>query len=292
MILFFLTGLVVDHVSAQPVLKKQMDPNEVVPVVTALGRITLINLPEPPHMVVAIDTAPFKIEVVENKIMIQPLDPKAATNLFVWTGAGRLNFDLTTRCGDAEFNHVLDYSEDASLREAAEYHRKELETLRDQVISEQKEKFLTSLLSSPQRVPAKRKSQKTLVLYFQEAIRMEEVTYLRYVLINDTDQPFTVTDPELRIGIILSDQDKAVVPPYGLQKNDAKLRKLQVAETAPPTLIEHRMQRATLLPGERTTGVLAMTFPSTPSGGRLLSVTFSGAKNGHAGASVVIDGSF
>jgi hypothetical protein len=43
---------------------------------------------------VADGSSSYKIEWRENKVFVQPLDPGATTNLFIWTASGRQSYEL------------------------------------------------------------------------------------------------------------------------------------------------------------------------------------------------------
>src|SRR5207245_2839613 len=60
---------------------------------TALNHLTVIELSEP-VMSVAAGSQAFKIEWRENKVFVEPTEPNASTNLFIWTKSGRLNYEL------------------------------------------------------------------------------------------------------------------------------------------------------------------------------------------------------
>jgi len=60
---------------------------------TALNHLTVIQLSEP-VLSVAAGSQAFKVEWRENKVFIEPTEPNASTNLFIWTKSGRLNYEL------------------------------------------------------------------------------------------------------------------------------------------------------------------------------------------------------
>ena len=76
---------------AQKIETQKPDRNRIVRVQTALNHLTVIEVGEPVTTVAAGSSA-FKIEWRENKVFVQPTEPSAATNLFIWTVSGRLNY--------------------------------------------------------------------------------------------------------------------------------------------------------------------------------------------------------
>ena len=69
------------------------DRSQVVHLKTALNHLTVIELREP-VIQVATGSQSFKVEWRENKVFVQPTEPDASTNLFIWTASQRLNYEL------------------------------------------------------------------------------------------------------------------------------------------------------------------------------------------------------
>jgi len=78
---------------AQKIETEKPDRTTIVHVQTALNHLTVIEVGEPVTTVAAGSSA-FKIEWRENKVFVQPTEPDVATNLFIWTASGRLNYEL------------------------------------------------------------------------------------------------------------------------------------------------------------------------------------------------------
>ena len=78
---------------AQKIETHKSDRERIVRVQTALNHLTVIEVGEP-VLTVATGSSAFKIEWRENKVFIQPTEPDVATNLFIWTASGRLNYEL------------------------------------------------------------------------------------------------------------------------------------------------------------------------------------------------------
>jgi type IV secretory pathway VirB9-like protein len=72
------------------------DREKVTRVETAMNHLTVIELAEAVTLAAA-GSPLFKIERRENKVFIQPLEEGASTNLFVWTGSGRWNYELVPK---------------------------------------------------------------------------------------------------------------------------------------------------------------------------------------------------
>jgi hypothetical protein len=74
---------------AQKIETQKTERNRIIPLRTAPNPLSVIELAEPVTEVAA-GSASYKIEWRGNKVFIQPLEPEATTNLFIWTASGRL----------------------------------------------------------------------------------------------------------------------------------------------------------------------------------------------------------
>ena len=83
------------------------DRAKVTRVETAMNHLTVIELAEPVTMAAA-GSPLFKIERRDNKVFIQPLEEGASTNLFVWTGSGRWNYELIPAASVQTMHFAID----------------------------------------------------------------------------------------------------------------------------------------------------------------------------------------
>jgi len=72
---------------AQKIEIEKSDRHKVIRVETAPNHLSVIELADPVTEVAA-GSSSFKIEWRGNKVFVQPLDPEATTNLFIWTLPG------------------------------------------------------------------------------------------------------------------------------------------------------------------------------------------------------------
>jgi len=77
----------------QKIETQKPDRNKITRLGTTQNHLSVIELGEPITQVAA-GSSSFKIEWRENKVFIQPLEPDATTNLFIWTASGRLSYEL------------------------------------------------------------------------------------------------------------------------------------------------------------------------------------------------------
>jgi hypothetical protein len=101
-----LLALVVIALAAtgQTINTEKSDRSKVIRVQTLVNHLSIIELAEPVTEVAA-GSSSYKVEWRGNKVFVQPLEPEATTNLFIWTASGRLNYELVavSAAADAEF---------------------------------------------------------------------------------------------------------------------------------------------------------------------------------------------
>jgi hypothetical protein len=93
--------------NAQRIETEKSDRHKVIRVETAPNHLTIIELAEPVTEVAA-GSASYKIEWRGNKVFVQPLDPEATTNLFIWTASGRLSYELVPAASVQEMHFAID----------------------------------------------------------------------------------------------------------------------------------------------------------------------------------------
>src|SRR5258708_33622713 len=77
----------------QKIERETSDHSQIIRLKTALNHLTVIELREP-VIQVATGSQSFKVEWRENRVFVEPTEPDASTNLFIWTASQRLNYEL------------------------------------------------------------------------------------------------------------------------------------------------------------------------------------------------------
>src|SRR6476660_5912006 len=80
-------------VFGQKIETQTPDRNRVARLGTTQDHLSVIELSEPVKQVGSCSLL-FKCVWREHKVFIQPLEPGARTNLFIWTASGRLSYEL------------------------------------------------------------------------------------------------------------------------------------------------------------------------------------------------------
>jgi hypothetical protein len=94
-------------VVGQRIDTQRADRNLVRRVETMANHLTVIELTEPVLMAAA-GSPSFKIERQGNKVLIQPIEEDATTNLFIWTASGRFSYELVPATSIATADFAID----------------------------------------------------------------------------------------------------------------------------------------------------------------------------------------
>ena len=76
-------------------------------VATALNHVSIIQFPEP-ILSAAIGSDGIRMEWHDNRMLIQPLKPGIATNLFVWTARTRTSYEILPGGDPALMSYLID----------------------------------------------------------------------------------------------------------------------------------------------------------------------------------------
>src|SRR5579864_5081675 len=95
-------ALVVEKIKTQKV-----DRTKITRLATTQNHLSILEFNEPVKEV-AVGSSNFKVEWRENKVFVQPLEPNAATNLFIWTESGRQSYELVSAESVDEMHFAID----------------------------------------------------------------------------------------------------------------------------------------------------------------------------------------
>lgn len=89
----FLTIALAMVTQGQTIQTEKSNPRSVIQVKTTLNHLSVIELAEPVTDV-AVGSQSYEVTRHGNKVFVEPLEPEAATNLFIWTASGRFTYEL------------------------------------------------------------------------------------------------------------------------------------------------------------------------------------------------------
>jgi hypothetical protein len=140
-------------VFGQKIETQTTDRNRVTRLGTTQDHLSVIELGEPVTQVAA-GSSSFKIEWRENKVFIQPLEPGATTNLFIWTASGRLSYELVPAASVEQMHFAIDQAPSMLME------------------------------SSPVKVVGSSRNHERVEILIQDVYQKDGHVYLRYAIVN------------------------------------------------------------------------------------------------------------
>jgi hypothetical protein len=177
--------------SAQKIETERADRNRVVRLQTVPNHLSIIELAEPVTEVAA-GSSSYKIEWRGNKVFVQPLEPEATTNLFIWTASGRLNYELVAVQSVADAQFAIDEEPSPKTASAADPPPKPA----TDTATTAKDKLAVDLLfaSRPVRLVGQLKRNRVQVV-LKDLYRSENRIYVRYAIQNDSPTAYEPGSP-------------------------------------------------------------------------------------------------
>jgi hypothetical protein len=169
-------------------------PDRVVKVQTAMNHITLIQAPGDITRT-AIGSKAFQVERQENLVLIQPLQEGTATNLFVWVGERRFNYELLPPVSDAgQMDFAIDYRRPAPVAPATS-------SLKPSPVPDTFSNIPAEMLmqGTPVSLKGKLDSHEGVGLVIHDLYRTSDTVYIRYTLVNRMDKTVRVGDPSVTV---------------------------------------------------------------------------------------------
>jgi hypothetical protein len=250
-------------VPAQRIETETADRGAVKRVETAMDHLTVIEFGDPVAMAAA-GSPLFKIERQGNKVFIQPLEPGASTNLFVWTASARFTYELTP-AGSIETAHfAIDQQPPASSHVVEQTPAENsVENIAAEIL----------LRGTPIRHVDLDAGDSELRINVTDVLQRGERLFIRYTIDNRSARPFSPAVP----GVV------ALVPPrspvslftwrysqIGRKAADA----IRADGRRPIGVTEVDSGSVIVAPGERQSCLLALDFVPEGSVPAVLELSF------------------
>src|SRR5512146_3230906 len=240
---------------AQKIDTETNDRTKIVHLKTALNHLTVIEVSEP-VVQVATGSAAFKVEWRDNKVFIQPTEPDAATNLFIWTASQRLNYEQEPAGSIA----AMDFAVDQAPVQKAETTKPTSAATQDPV-----QPSLTELLlqGKPVRLqPSKQRGAKPLEVWISDLYQKGDQVVVRYAVRNHSDQPYSLSTPLVyELNDVRSPQSL-----YGLantQLGEEQAAKLKSKQETAVLVLDAQMQQKQIAPGQEAVGIVTLELTAS-----------------------------
>ena len=234
---------------AQKIETQKPDREHVVHVQTALDHLTVIEVGEPVETVAAGSSA-FKIEWRENKVFIQPTEANVATNLFIWTVSGRLNYELEP-AGSVEGMHFAIDQPGIRLPVA--------QPTPATTDNGEKAALDAMLGGRPIHIDAYEEPKNRVMVLLKDVFDQDGQLFIRYVVKNGSKEAYDPGKPQVyTLGLQHTANLNRMVM-YQLTEYETK--RLKPTDQKAVEIIDGQLRSPHVGPGQETVGVVGVKWP-------------------------------
>jgi len=264
---------------AQKIETEKPDRGRIVHVQTALNHLTVIEVGEPVTTVAAGNSA-FKLEWRENKVFIQPTEPNVATNLFIWTASGRLNYELEPAGAVDQMDFAIDHLAEHTAPPATAAKPSSLTAV--DVSTE-------GLLGGrPIRMESLKEPKNRVVVLLKDVFRREDnETFIRYAVRNDSKRSYRLGTPEV-FTLNVNRRPRSFGRLSNSQLTDADAARIGSDGQTPVAVVAGRVRASRVEPGQETVGVVGVKLPVPKDGLTVLRFVFPGDGGAQPAATLVL----
>ena len=244
---------------AQKIETPSPDPNQIIHVKTAMNHLTVIELGQPVTAVAAGSPA-FKVEWRENKVFVQPTEAKLATNLFIWTASGRMNYELEPAGSVEQMDFIIGQPGSGPLSAPAAPKSKIATTEKSQPVQ-----TAALLGGKPVRMDSFKEPKNKVIVLLKDIFQQDQQLFIRYAIRNDGKETYEPGKPQVFTLDVSHSADLYHFVNY--QLTDKEARQLKGADQNPVEVLDVQLRSPHVAPGEETVGVIGMKLPAPESNG-------------------------
>lgn len=235
--------------AGQKIERETSDRSQIIHLKTALNHLTVIELREPVTQV-ATGSQSFKVEWRENKVFVQPLDAESSTNLFIWTGSERLNYELEPAGDVAGMDFAVDQiplvqPKPASVPQSPQPSPTEI-----------------FLAGKAVRLESARPSHKPVEVTIRDIYERDGRLLVRYAVRNRGSHVYEISAPQV-YELTGVRYPQSLYPLVDSQLGDRESSQVTAKQQTPVPVLENHLQTEHVAPGQESLGVVALRLPSS-----------------------------
>jgi hypothetical protein len=238
--------------AGQKIGRETSDRSQIIHLKTALNHLTVIELREP-VIQVATGSQSFKVEWRENKVFIQPTEPDASTNLFIWTTSERLNYELEPAGAVATMDFAVDQVPLPTVAPTP---------TNVPPLPPQPSPIEVLLAGKPVRQESAKPTKKPVQIVIRDVYEENGRALVRYAVRNRGNHDYDVTAP--RVYVLKGAHYPQSL--YGLaysQLGDREADRLTMTLESRLPVLESHVQSSHLSPGQESLGVVAVPMQTS-----------------------------
>jgi hypothetical protein len=268
--------------NAQRIETEKSDRHKVIHVETAPNHLSIIELADPVTEVAA-GSSSFKIEWRGNKVFVQPLDPEATTNLFIWTASERLSYELVPAPSVEEMHFAIDQEPSPKAAKVA-IPEKPVEDPR----AAQEAKLASDMLfaSAPVRLAGQPKNRDRVEVMLKDIYRENNRVYVRYAIQNRGRAAYSPGTP----GVFTLRSPRCSSSLYALSQSQLVGDGIRITSQgqAPVKVLNGEVRGNSVAPGGTAWGLVEFELPSRTDGPAVVKFAFPSDGAGEVSAMLVL----
>lgn len=279
--LYIFTVLVVSVVPllGQKITTQAAGSAAITRVETALNHLTVIELSEP-VMSVAAGSQAFKVEWRENKVFVEPTEPNASTNLFIWTKSGRLNYELEPAGEVVRMDFAIDQP---PIRPPAV---KTPDAEADP--PSRKSPLESSLLGwAPVRMSHYKPKRNQVQLLIKDLFKRDDMLFIRYAVENSTTLAYEIVNPQVFL-LESPRSPTSLLVARNFQLTDYQAARIQSSRQVSLDVIHQEVETPQVKPGDETVGIVEVKAPAASKGPTVLRLVLTDKRQGQMAATLVL----
>ena len=253
----------------QKIESQKADRTRITRLATTLNHLSVIEFNEPVKEV-AVGSSNFKVEWRENKVFVQPLEPDAATNLFIWTASGRQSYELVPAESVNDMHFAID-------EDPVETQPKRADIAPPPAPEQPKVPAAMLMESTPVKVVGSPKNRQKVAVILEDIYQKDGRVYVRYAIENGGRGIYLPATPAVFALKSPHSTQSLVVLANSQLAGDVQLR---WKEEAPVPLVHAEMQASVVRPGQTAHGIVAFELPQGAGNGQRTVVTLRFPEDG------------
>lgn len=262
----------------QRVEVQKQDRAQILHVQTALNHVTVLEMSEPVSTV-AVGSPVFKVEWRENKVFIQPLEAKVATNLFVWTASGRFNYELDPAGSIPQMDFAIDQAVPGPpilpvsvTQPATTTHASPAEVLMD---------------AKPIRLHGSIPEKHRVEVYLTDLLERDGQVFIRYMIQNQSSKSYVPGTPEV-VALNAPRYRESLYSLSRFQLSPDACARLKFRGETRIAVTKGEIRSSRIEPGQETSGIVAIRLLPVNAGPIVLRLKFLGSFDGPINATLVL----
>jgi len=237
-------------VLAQKIETATSDHNQIIHLKTALNHLTVIELREP-VIQVATGSQTFKVEWRENRVFVEPTEPDASTNLFIWTASQRLNYELEPAGAVITMDFAVDQTPVQVTRPKP-----------TSISPPQPSPTEVLLAGKPVRMESAKPSKKRVEVVISDLYEGDGRVLVRYAIRNQGDHAYYAHTPQV-YSLTGARYPRSLYSLANSQLGYQEIAHLTNQGEIPVPVLESSVQSSHIEPGHEAVGVISVRLPST-----------------------------